>query len=74
MPGLKTSRLATDVITQTGESIVMGGLLRRQEQKNVYKIPLLGDLPILGQLFRSTAYQRADTDVVFVMTPTVVTK
>ncbi len=73
VPALKTSRIQTDVTTQDGESIVMGGLLRRVEQKNVLKIPLLGDIPILGALFRSTGYQRSDTDVVFVLTPTVVT-
>ncbi len=74
VPGLKISRLQTDVITQSGESIVLGGLLRRVEQKSVQKIPLLGDLPILGQLFRSVSYQRNDSDVVFVMTPTIVTR
>ena len=74
IPALKTSRLSTDVITQDGESIVMGGLLRRIETRNVQKIPLLGDVPVLGQLFRSTSYQKADSDVVFVMTPTIVTK
>jgi Flp pilus assembly secretin CpaC len=74
IPALKTSKLSTDVITQNGESVVMGGLLRRQESKNVQKFPLLGDIPILGQLFRSTSYQKTDTDVVFVMTPTIVTK
>jgi pilus assembly protein CpaC len=74
VPALKISRLQTDVITQSGESIVLGGLLRRIEQKNVTKIPILGDIPILGQLFRSTAYQRSDTDVVFVMTPTIITR
>ena len=74
VPAFKTSKLSTDVITQSGDSIVMGGLLRRMESKNVQKIPLLGDIPILGELFRSTSYQRADSDVVFVMTPTIVTK
>jgi len=74
IPALKVSKLSTDIITQNGESIVMGGLLRRQEQKNVQKFPILGDIPILGQLFRSTSYQKTDTDVVFVMTPTIVTK
>ncbi len=54
VPALKTSRIQTDVTTQDGESIVMGGLLRRIEQKNILKIPLLGDIPILGELFRST--------------------
>ena len=74
VPALKTSRLPTDVVTKDGESIVMGGLLRRQEQRTVDKIPLLGDLPILGKLFRSTRYQSSQTDVVFVMTPQILTK
>jgi Flp pilus assembly secretin CpaC len=74
VPAFKTSKLSTDVVTQSGESIVMGGLLRRVENRSIQKIPLLGDLPILGQLFRSTTYQRSDSDVVFVMTPTIVVK
>jgi pilus assembly protein CpaC len=73
VPGFKVSRLSTDVISQSGESIVLGGLLSRVTTKNIQKIPILGDIPILGQLFRSTSYQRADSDVVFVMTPTIVT-
>jgi Flp pilus assembly secretin CpaC len=74
VPALKTSRLSTDVVTQSGESIVMGGLLRRQEQRVIDKIPGLGDLPVLGKLFRSTRYQSSQTDVVFVMTPQIVTR
>ena len=74
VPALKTSKLSTDVITKDGESIVMGGLVRRIEQRNIDKIPLLGDLPILGKLFRSTRYQNQQTDVVFVMTPTILTR
>ena len=74
VPALKTSRMSTDVVTKDGESIVIGGLLRRQEQRTIDKIPLLGDLPILGKLFRSTRYQSSQTDVVFVMTPQILTK
>jgi Flp pilus assembly secretin CpaC len=74
VPALKVSKLSTDVVTQTGESIIMGGLVSRVESKNITKFPILGDLPILGPLFRSTNYQLSKTDVVFVMTPTIVTK
>jgi Flp pilus assembly secretin CpaC len=69
IPAFKISRLSTDVITQSGESIIMGGLLSRMETKNVQKVPLLGDIPVLGQLFKSTSYQNNQSDVVFVMTP-----
>jgi Flp pilus assembly secretin CpaC len=74
LPSFRTSRITTDVVTKSGESIVMAGLLRRQETRNVDKIPGLGDLPILGKLFRSTRYQKQETDVVFVMTPEVITR
>jgi len=74
VPALKTSKLSTDVITRDGESIVMGGLMRRVESKNVQKFPILGNLPILGPLFRSTTYQKNESDVIFVMTPTIVTR
>ena len=74
VPALKTSKISTDLVTQPGESIVMAGLLKRIEQRNIYKVPALGDLPILGQLFRSTRYQRSQSDVIFVMTPEVITR
>jgi pilus assembly protein CpaC len=74
IPALRTSTLSTDVITQPGESIIMGGMLRRVETRTINKIPLLGDIPILGQLFRSTNYQNQQSDVVFVMTPEVITR
>lgn len=74
IPALKTSKLSTDVITQPGESIIMGGLVRRVESRFITKVPLLGDIPILGQLFRSTNYQNNQSDVVFVMTPEVITR
>lgn len=74
IPALRTSRVSTNVVTGSGESIVLGGMLRRIEQRNVQKIPLLGDLPILGPLFRSTRYQQSQTDVIFMMTPQIVTR
>jgi pilus assembly protein CpaC len=74
IPALKTSKLSTDIITQPGESIIMGGMVRRIETKVIQKVPLLADIPILGQLFRSTNYQNNQSDVVFVMTPQVITR
>lgn len=74
IPALKESKLSTNVITQPGESIIMGGLVRRVETRTILKIPLLGDLPILGKLFRSTNYQNNQSDVVFVMTPVIITR
>jgi Flp pilus assembly secretin CpaC len=74
VPAFKTSKLSTEVITQSGEAVIMGGLMQRVETRTIQKIPLLGDLPILGKLFRSTNYQNNDSDVVFVLEPTIVTR
>jgi pilus assembly protein CpaC len=74
IPALTVSQLSTDVITRPGESILMGGLVQHLERKVVQKIPLLSDIPILGKLFTSTSYQNSQTDVVFVMTPEIITR
>ena len=74
IPALKESKLSTDVITKSGESIIMGGMVQRIEQRTIDKLPLLGDIPVLGKLFQSTRYQSQQTDVVFVMTPEIVTR
>ena len=74
IPALLVSKLSTDVITRPGESILLGGLVNRVEQKTISRIPLLSSIPILGKLFTSTAYQNNQTDVVFVMTPEIVTR
>ncbi len=73
VPALKESRLATNVITQPGESIIMGGMVRHVEQRVLTKLPVLSDIPILGKLFTSTSYQNDRSDVVFIMTPEVLT-
>src|SRR5579875_3288503 len=74
LPSFTTSRITTDVVTKPGESIVMAGLLRHQTLRTITKIPGLSSIPILGQLFQSTNYQNNDTDVVFVMTPEVISR
>jgi Flp pilus assembly secretin CpaC len=74
IPALTVSELSTDVITRPGESILLGGLVKRLETKTIQKIPILSDIPILGKLFTSTAYQNQQSDVVFVMTPQIITR
>ena len=74
IPALKESRLSTNVIAQAGQSIIMGGMVRRVEQRTIQKVPILGDIPILGNLFRSVNYQNQQSDVVFVLTPNIITQ
>src|SRR2546426_3110426 len=53
-------------------TIVLGGLIDRSERTTILKVPLLGDIPILGELFRSSDTTTAETEVIFMITPQIV--
>jgi len=72
MPALRTRRADTMVELGDGESFVVSGLVSRQTIANVDKIPLLGDLPIIGSFFRSIQYSQEDRELVIVVTPRLV--
>jgi pilus assembly protein CpaC len=72
IPGLKVRRTVNRVEMGEGESLVIGGLLDRRILKDLTKFPLLGDIPILGALFRSTRFRNLETELVFVITPRIV--
>ena len=71
-PGLITSRISTSVFVSPGESITLGGLVRSEDAQSVDKIPGLGDIPVLGNLFKSTSYIKNETELVVFATPRVV--
>jgi pilus assembly protein CpaC len=66
---LSTRRAETTVELGSGRSFVLGGLLQNTDTQNVTKVPALGDIPILGQLFRSQQFQRNESELVIVVTP-----
>ncbi|MFN2474270.1 MAG: type II and III secretion system protein family protein [Sphingomicrobium sp.] len=72
VPALTTRRAETTVELGSGQSFMIGGLLQNHHSNSVEKAPFLGDLPILGNLFRSTNYQRNETELVIVVTPYLV--
>lgn len=72
VPALITRRADTTVQLASGQSFAIGGLIQNDAQNNISKIPWLGDLPILGALFRSTQFQRDETELVIVVTAYVV--
>lgn len=74
IPALKESKLSTDIITAPGQSIIMGGLINRVSTRTISKIPILSSIPILGKLFQSTNYQNSQTDVVFILTPEIISQ
>ena len=55
-----------------GESFALAGLIRKDFQDTVRQVPMLGSLPIIGSLFRSTGFQREETELVIIVTPRLV--
>lgn len=72
IPAIATRRADTTVELGDGESFVIGGLVSRTTKSNVNKIPLLGDLPIIGSFFRNLNYSQDDKELVIIVTPHVV--
>ena len=72
IPAFQTRRAETTVELGSGQSFVIGGLLQNSNNNAVNKAPFLGDLPILGALFRSTRFRREETELVIVVTPYLV--
>lgn len=71
-PGLLLRRTNTEFNVRDGETIVLSGLLQRETSTDIDKVPLLGDIPILGALFRSKRFQNKETELVVFVTPRVV--
>jgi pilus assembly protein CpaC len=72
VPALTTRRAETTVELGSGQSFMIAGLLQSTGNNSVNKAPFLGDLPILGTLFRSTHFQRQETELVVIVTPYLV--
>lgn len=72
VPAITTRRTDTTVELGDGESFIIGGLIDRETMSNVSKVPLLGDLPIIGAFFKQLNYQQNDKELVIVVTPHLV--
>jgi pilus assembly protein CpaC len=72
VPNLATRRLETNVQLHDGQTLALAGLLQNNLRETVSKIPGLGDLPVLGSLFRSKSYQQDKTDLLIAVTPRIV--
>ena len=72
VPPLIVRRASTTVELRDGQSFVIGGLLQSQGQTAQQQLPWLGDVPVLGALFRSAAYQKNETDLAIIVTPRLV--
>jgi general secretion pathway protein D len=62
----------TQLIVQDGQTVVISGILRSEDSNIVRKVPLLGDIPLLGWIFRSTEKSKSNSEVLVFITPLVV--
>jgi pilus assembly protein CpaC len=72
IPALVVTRAETTLELASGQSFALAGLLRHNTTQDISKVPALGDIPILGQLFRSDQFQRDETELVIIVTPYLV--
>lgn len=72
VPGLKVRRANTTVELRDGESFTVAGLMKEEYESQVRQFPFIGDIPVLGALFRSSGYRRDETELVIVVTPHIV--
>jgi len=72
IPPIKLRKAETAIAMSSGQTMAIGGLISSEVTKDVYKLPLLGDIPILGNLFKSTSFSRGETEVIIFITPTIV--
>jgi pilus assembly protein CpaC len=73
VPGIKVRRAHTTVELRDGESFTVAGLLKDEYESQIKQFPFVGDIPVLGALFRSSGYRRDETELVIVVTPHLVT-
>jgi pilus assembly protein CpaC len=72
LPSLTVRRADTTVEVASGQTFAIAGLFQRQMTQDSDSLPLLGDVPVLGELFRSSRYQRNETELVILITPYLV--
>jgi len=72
VPAISTRRADTTVELGDGESFIIGGLVSRTTTSNADKVPLLGDIPVLGTFFKQSKYQMSEKELVILVTPHLV--
>lgn len=72
IPSFTEKSIQTNVIAGNNATIILGGLINTQNSKDIDKIPLLGDIPILGYLFTSQAFREGKSELVFFITPEII--
>ena len=73
-PAIDTKNVQTQVLVENGGTVVLGGIYEQQDRTTVTKIPLLGDLPVIGNLFKNTATLNDRTELIIFITPRVLSE
>ncbi|WP_227369017.1 type IV pilus secretin PilQ [Halomonas sp. M20] len=71
-PAIDTNEIQTQVLVNNGETVVLGGILTTDQLENLFKTPLLGDLPLLGHLFRYTEQSNQKVELLVFITPKII--
>ncbi len=69
---MKTRRASTHLIVEDGVTIAIGGLIHTTEAKIVKKLPILGDIPVIGSLFKSERFECGESELIILITPRIV--
>jgi len=72
IPPLTIRKAETVIALSSGQTMAIGGLYSNVESKNITKLPLLGDLPVLGALFTSKSFGKDETELIILITPTII--
>ena len=72
VPGMATRRVQTEVELDSGQSFVIAGLLNNQVTENFSKVPGIGSIPVLGNLFKSRSYTKSNSELLVIITPEIV--
>ena len=72
IPGFATRKTNTEMNVQSGEPMIIAGLLSADDAKTVAKVPGLGSIPVLGELFKSRQFRRGETELVVLVTPQII--
>jgi pilus assembly protein CpaC len=72
VPSITTRRVSTVIELADGQSFAIAGLLKDEIRETITKFPILGEIPVLGSLFRSSSFQKNETELVVIVTPHLV--
>ena len=72
IPSIDTRKINTQIVVDNGDTAVIGGIYEQITRTDITKVPVLGDIPFLGNLFRTTSKQNDKTELLIFITPRII--